>query len=289
MNNAILIGFDRSGTSAISRSLAMHPDIELIFRPFNSGSLRKKMYEILDDKNISEEDLLFFEKLQQEELYSDYFVSEWHLKYSTVKTAFKPGKFHLMITNINHFSIRWVSQNFPRIEQWGIWRDPIDILNSCVKNKFYGSWYEDALSTILISVEREKSLAEHFGDYIDLVKCGNDVIKTAFLLAVRNYFLFANINPCKVINYEVFKTDANSALKHFLKYFKLNEEFDFNPFLDQDLNSIASIDGYKKNKSSKNVLSRDEELIANELFNPLYNIYEERHQGGEVLRLPYNK
>lgn len=139
MNNFILNGYDRSGTSAISRILAKHPDIELIFRPFNSGPVRKKMYSIWDKSTPTEIDNSFFKKLEEGILDADYFVSGWHEKFSTVENSFKENKLHVIITNINHFTVEWVSKYYPKIEQWAIWRDPIMILNSCVKNEFYGN------------------------------------------------------------------------------------------------------------------------------------------------------
>ena len=60
INNLILNGFDRCGSSAIARVLSKHPDIELIFQPFNSGNIRRIMYQIMSEQNAKEEDYRFF-------------------------------------------------------------------------------------------------------------------------------------------------------------------------------------------------------------------------------------
>lgn len=276
MNNFILIGFDRSGTSAISRTLAKHPKVELVFRPFNSGPIRQKMFQILNESNVSEEDIHFFEELQNGVLYSEYIVSDWHKKFSTIQNSFKPGHLHTIITNLNHFSTKWVAERFPLIEQWAIWRDPLEILNSCMKNQFYGNWYGNALQQVFQSVKNDIELRAIFKSWIDKVEVGNTVLKTAFLIATLNYFLFKNIKKGKIIDYEVFRYDPNQSLFHLLKYFELEESFDFTPFLNLDLNSIPSIDGYQKNKRSEKVITSEETKIAKDLFAPLYELYKEK-------------
>ncbi len=278
MNNFILIGFDRSGTSAISRTLSQHPEMELIFRPFNSGPIRHKMYQILNTSVVSAEDTAFFAKLEKGELDSSYFVSQWHQKFSTVKDEFKQDKLHVIISNINHFAVRWVKDEFPKIEQWAIWRDPEEILNSCIKNEFYGDWYSDALTQVIDTVRSDSELMSLFGKWIEEVLNGNYTVKTAYLLAVRNYFLFKEIDANKVINYDIFKSNPNKALRPVLSYFDLDQTFDFSPFLDIDLNSIPSIDGYSANKTGENIISQQDMEIAREMFAPLNNVFSKKFQ-----------
>lgn len=273
MNNFILIGFDRSGTSAISRTLSEHPEIELIFRPFNSGPIRQTMYQLLDDSNVDDRDKSFFKNLEKGKLDTSYFVSQWHEKFSTVTDSFKKDKLHVIITNINHFSVRWVHKVFPRIEQWAIWRDPEDILNSCIKNEFYGAWYADALEQVTETVQADSELRTLFGEWVSLVQTANYTIKTAFLIAVRNYFLFSEIEANKVIDYDIFRTNPNQALKPVLEYFDLKKSFDFSPYLNIDLNSIPSVDGYSANKPKVNIIDSKDLDIAKRIFMPLKDIY----------------
>ena len=42
-NNLILNGFDRCGSTAMARTLARHPEVEVLMQPFNSGSIRSKL------------------------------------------------------------------------------------------------------------------------------------------------------------------------------------------------------------------------------------------------------
>lgn len=273
MNHFILNGYDRSGTSAISRTLSKHPNVELIFRPFNSGSVRMKMYQIWNESTPSKADIDFFKSLEDGELMADYFVSGWHKKFSTVKNSFKKNKLHVIITNINHFTVEWVNANFPNIEQWAIWRDPIMILNSCVENEFYGDWYSDALEQVFESVKNNRELNSLFGKYIEDVKTNSVVIKTAFLIATRNYFLINNIDRGKIIDYDKFKEDANEALKPVLNYFGISLDYDFNQYLKIDLNSIPSKDGYRKDKKREIILSDGEVQWSKKIFKPLYEVY----------------
>ncbi len=182
----------------------------------------------------------------------------------------------MIISNINHFSTRWVSKRFPKIEQWAIWRDPMGILNSCIKNKFYGDWYNGALNEIICSIKSDAHLYTIFGEYLNFIEKSNEAIKTAFLIAVRNYFLFSVIQRNKIINYDVFRKNPNEALKYFLIFFRLDDSFDFSKCLDIDLNSIPSIDGYSKDKIAKNVINSDDMEVIQRLFLPLYIIYNQK-------------
>ena len=274
INNFILIGFDRSGTSAISKAISGHPQVNLVYRPFNSGPIRKKMYTILDEGNTTQEDKLFFQELEKNSFYSDYVVSTWHEKYSDIGNDFEKEKLHLLITNINHFSVAWVKNQYPKIEQWAIWRDPKYILNSCMKNNFFNDWYQDSLGFLVETVSKNTLLNHQFSWIISDIVNQSSVVKVAFIIAVRNYFLFYHINPRKIISYDLFKVNPDLSLKHLCDYFNLDiKKFSFSKYLDMDLNSIPSVDGYSKHK--KDVITYDlshEELI-NRLFYPLYELY----------------
>ncbi len=274
INNAILIGFDRSGTSAISRTLATHPQIELIFRPFNSGSIREKMYEILSEKNTSDEDNKFFKGLENNILWTEYINSQWHWKYSTVKKSFHADNFHVIITNLNHFSIEWLNVNFPTLQNWAIWRDPLEILQSCVENRFYKDWYTDALNPLMLSVKSNLDLDYHFGEYVE--KLNNDVRLTAFFIGVRNYFLFKNINKGMYIDYDLFKSNPNLSLKYFLEFNNININYDFDPMLYKDLNSIQGTIKYQAGRKKQITISKEDLKFCNKLFEPLYTVFQNK-------------
>lgn len=267
VNNVILTGFDRSGTSAISKTIAQHPQVELVFRPFNGGSIRRKMYQILSDQNASQSDFEFFEGLQKGKFLSAYVESWWHQKYSTIKDAFADNKLHLLITNLNHFTIPWLKERFPLLENWAIWREPLDVLQSCIENDFLGNWYLDALTEVRVAVDATECLRRHFRTYSN--RLDDDVKTTAYLIAVRNTYLFENIEHGKLIDYELFKKDPNTALLPFLQYFGLDEDFDFTPMLTRDLNSIPGRVQYVPGKPKVYNFSLEQREFVDELFAPL--------------------
>lgn len=271
INNVIVNGFDRSGTSAICKTLNMHSSIELIMQPFNSGSIRKTMYQILDNTIATKEDFNFFKGLENNYLDNDYIYSEWHKKYSTVHD-FQDEKLHVIKTTINHFTIGWVKENFPSIELWGIWRDPFDILASIIRNNVSGIWYTDALEAISNTVKNNVELNQLF--YTLEKETDTFPKQAAYLIAVRSYHFFKQTQTQKIINYEIFKTDPNLSLKNFTKYFNLSK-FDFSQSEQNDLNIFGK--SYIKNKSYRDLLSKEEIVFAEKAFYPLYELMYELH------------
>jgi hypothetical protein len=260
-NNVVLNGFDRSGSTAISRTLAQHPDIELIMHPFNSGSIRKKLYQILDERNVSAEDVDFFAKLERGELEKSYIKSEWHPRHSTV-ADFVPGRLHVLKTTLNHFTISWIARAFPRIEMWGIWREPLDILSSILRNGFNEKWYRGAIEEIGPTVRNSPVLAPVFAHQLD--RLDNEARKTAFLIAVRTYFFFHHLDRRKQIVHEHFRRDRNAALAPFVSYFGLRP-YDFATVEDEDLNVVGlRFDG----ASHRSIIPAQDVSFCEELFAP---------------------
>lgn len=270
-NNFILTGFDRSGTSAISRTLALHPQVELVFRPFNGGSIRSKMYDVLSNESVSDEDIHFFSELEKGRFDAPYVKSWWHKKYSTITDHFLEDQIHVVITNLNHFTIPWVASNFPKIESWAIWREPLDIIQSCIDNHFLGDWYADALTQVKATVRNNDFLRQHFLPYESLLN--DDIKKTAYLLAVRNTFLFHHIELGKLIDYELFKNDPNAGLMPLLTFFGLDVDFDFTVMLERDLNSVLGKVKYSPGQSKKYTFSAEHRVFFDELLAPLYAAY----------------
>jgi hypothetical protein len=274
INNFILTGFDRSGTSAISRTLAMHPSVELVFRPFNGGSVREKMYEILSDENVSDADIRFFSELSKGRFDSAYVVSWWHKKYSTISDHFLEDRLHLLITNLNHFTVPWVSTKFPNVESWAIWRNPLDIVQSCLENNFLGDWYEDALVNVIKAVRSNEFLSTHFLQYEECLD--DEVKKISYLLAVRNTYLLNSIEHGKIVDYDLFRTDPNSALRPVLNYFGLDSSYDFSGMLNQDLNSVPGKVKYAPGIKKKHTFSEENSEFLSRIMMPLYNAFREK-------------
>lgn len=263
-NNLILNGFDRCGSSAISRVLTDHPQIELIMQPFNGGSIRRKLYKILDNNNTTAADFGFFENLQKDKLDTSYIESEWHKKYSTV-SHFSHGKLHVLKTTQNHFTASWIKTNFPRLEQWGIWRDPIDILASLVRNDFHIQWYAGAIDELIPTVRSNKLLNDQFGWAIH--RATDDLRKMAVVFAVRSYFYFYHIDIDKVLFYEHFLESRNSCLRKITDYFGLIQ-FNFEESDDRrDLNITGKF--YKPGAKYSEEIPMDQRKFLSKLFEPL--------------------
>ena len=229
----ILNGFDRSGTSALSSLINLSNDVELIMQPFNSGIIRNKMYAPFNEPNTNDA-YLFLEGLENGVIKNELIKSHWHFKHSST-LEYKENNLHIIKTTINHFAQKWTKDNFPNIDVWGIWREPLDILKSLVYNEFNTKWYSDALEQIQPTVYNVKILY-HFKKYINGID--NEVKATAFLIAVRTYYFLYYLDENKLLDYEKFKENSN-YLNKFNLYYNLN-----------DLNYI------EKSKTDLNILGK---------------------------------
>lgn len=270
MGQFVLVnGFDRSGSSAITRLLATHPNVELIMQPFNSGFIREKMYSILEETDEYSPEHVFFKALKNNRLNNNLINSHWHHKHSTTH-EFKEGQIHLIKTTINHFSQKWMYENYPEIDIWGIWREPNDIVDSIIRNKFYGEWYEDALEQIIPTIRSTKLLDKHYSEFIS--ELNSIVKKTSFLVAVRSHFFFYYLEPEFVIEYRKFEQDPN-YLNFFLGHYKLSST-DLSENSSDDLNII----GKYTNKKVKIDYSQEEQSFMKKLFEPLKELVANRHK-----------
>lgn len=264
----LINGFDRSGTTAITRLLAMHQDVELIMHPFNSGFIRKKMYQILNEKDANSPEHIFFTDLVNNELNNDLINSHWHDKYSSTK-KFQKGKLHLVKTTINHFAQKWMNEHYSEIDVWGIWRNPEGIVDSILRNNLYGKWYDDAIEKIISTVNQTDILAQHYSSFTEFLD--SIVKKTAFLVAVRNYFFFKHLKPRNVLSYESFKHDPK-YLNIFLATYNLSLR-DFSSNASKDLNIVGK---YQQQKEFIDY-TEDELSFMNSIFTPLKVLMKERH------------
>ncbi len=265
-NNFILNGFDRSGSSAISRVLATHPDIEIIMQPFNSGSIREKLYQIIDESNASDADIEFFRKLEHGALELSYIKSKWHNQYSSVPD-FVAGKLHLIKTTQNHLTISWVRQEFPGIENWGIWRDPLEILASLLRNDFHTAWYADASAVLENTVRNSDLLAGKFARFIPGLT--NQVRQMAFNIAARSWYYFYHLEPGKTLYYQDFSRDCNLALLPVLEYFEL-APFTFETTTENDLNITGK--QFAPGSSHLDCIPPEDRDFCEQLFQPLHEV-----------------
>lgn len=261
-------GFDRSGTSAITRLLAIHSRVELIMQPFNSGFLRKRMYSILEEERETSPEHIFFKGLEDNKLENGLIESHWHYKYSTTH-EYKEGQLHIIKTTINHFAQKWMRQNYPNIDVWGVWREPWDIVDSIIRNKYYGEWYEDSLKQIIPTIENTKLLDKYYSKYLN--ELDSIVKKTSFLVAVRSHFFFHYLKSGLVIDYEEFRKNPN-YLNLFLKYYNLS----FIELADESSKDLNITGEYKKDKEPIRY-SEEEVNFINKLFDPLKALVAKKH------------
>lgn len=262
-DTVILNGFDRSGSSAISRLLNLSDDVELLMQPFNSGIIRKKMYVPFNEPNTNEA-YLFLEGLKNGKIRNDLVKSHWHFKHSST-LEFKPNKLHIVKTTINHFAQEWMKVNFPEIDVWGIWRNPLDILKSLVYNEFNTQWYNDALAQIKPTVHKVNILND-FEKYLD--KIDSEVKATAFLIAVRTFYFLYYLDEDKLLDYEKFKADAN-YLNKFNDYYNLSE-------VDYAENSKIDLNILGKRRSNEYNLDTDDENFAKDIFGHIIDLKKQK-------------
>lgn len=261
MSNFVIVnGFDRSGTSAITRLLSSHDKIELIMQPFNSGPVRKRMYQINNRGNMNIEIYNFFNHLSKNYLDEKFIKSQWHYKYSTVR-KYKNNQLHIIKTTINHFLQDWMKINFPEIDVWGIWRKPEDIVRSLLTNNFHLKWYKDGLESIKPTITSESFLKENYAIYFN--DLNTEVKVVSFLIAVRTHFFLKHLDKDKLISYDTFFKNPN-YLNKFIKYYAY-EGIDFNDKSKQDLNIIGK---KMKSKEKYNFETSDLEFMKR-IFTPL--------------------
>ena len=253
----ILNGFDRSGSSAISKSLSQHPDIELFMQPFNSGPVRRKMYQIWDDTVAAEEDIKFFEGLETGILHREYIHSHWFEQHSTSK-EFIPGRLHVVKTTLNHLLIPWCQTRFPNIHQWAIWRDPWQILSSLIRNDFIGDWYADGFEQITVTVKNNEGLSL-FAEFLPRISHPHS--QAAFLIAVRSFVLFTNVNSNRVIFYNEFKKNPSGACALFFEMYGL---MPISIDSKDDLNIIGTYDQVRSD--SRELIDASAEEVISSIF-----------------------
>ena len=273
----ILNSFDRSGSSAISRSLLLHPKIELLFQPFNGGSIRKKMNLVFSDQLVSDEDEYFFSELNQGRLWREYIHSIWFDNYSSTKQIV-PGKVNLIKTTLNHLTINWIQNRFPKIAFWGIWRDPFDVLASLIRNDFYRKWFYGAERELAETVvQNQECFAPEFVALYALVE-NNPVRAMAYIIAVRSYFYFAYLKTDHVLNYQKFRQNTDTELNKFTNTYFL-EEFSWSNSAYADLNVTGAT--WSPGRNYRDQIPVQDMQYVRTVFRPLFRLMSERFGNSE--------
>lgn len=227
----LLEGFDRCGSSMIARVLALHPEVNLIFQPFNSTEVSKTQWARWQ---VNESHLLtvnFIENLSKGKINRDYIQSDWFKNYSSSQQV--QPKLNLIKDTKFHFKIDWLQHHFPAIAVYGIWRQPEEILHSLVRNGFHKTWYDYLTPEML---KRSISFYESLSSYSSLLeKTLEDYEVMAIGIALRTEILSQAVSPSNWLVYEDVVREPNFILNQFLKRFNLPAH-DFSAAMQEDFN-----------------------------------------------------
>jgi hypothetical protein len=229
---AILIGFDRSGSSMVSRLLARHPRVNLLFQPFNSTEVHRAQWKPWAPDHRSPATEAFLESLLEGELDASYLASDWFAKHSS-SASVDPDGINLVKDTKLHFQVEWLKQRFPSIELLGLWRDPRGITCSLVRNDFHRTWYGDAAFRAVDRLLEERPELERFRAL--RAECSNDLRRMALGVAVRTDALFRALDRDRRIVYEDVVRDPEGELNRVAGRFGL-EPFPFGAHAGEDFN-----------------------------------------------------
>ncbi len=205
----LLIGFDRSGSSMVSKLLARHPDVSLLFQPFNSSEVHRAQWTIWPPEQPAPRTEAFLRGLLEGHLDRSYVHSDWFWEHSTDHDV-DPARVNLIKDTKLHFQVPWLAKRFPELELCALWRDPRGILCSLLRNDFYRRWYgDDAFAELRDLVQERDELAAFRPALAD---AGNDLRRMAAIVAVRSAALFRAVPPERQLDYEAVVADPDAAL-----------------------------------------------------------------------------
>ena len=258
-----IVGFDRCGSSLAAKLLSKHPEINLLFQPFNRTEIQTTQWEIWSpDKRVPNTEA-FVDGLLDGYLDKSYLSSDWFYKHST-SFEIDTSKVNLIKDTKFHFKIQWLKTRYPEIDFWGIWRDPRGIVCSLMRNDFYQKWYGENDFRVVKALIEKETLFEQYRRFLDHLL--NDTEKMALLVAVRTHYMAVNLVSENWLVYEDILCDANRALAPFFKNCKLNG-FDVSKHIREDANVIGQ--PFKKSDLWKEYFSNDQIVRLNDMFNIL--------------------
>jgi len=227
----LLEGFDRCGSSMIARVLSLHPEVNLIFQPFNSTEVSKTQWQRWQVNEQHPLTAQFIEHLLKGEIDHDYIQSDWFKNYSSSQQV--QPKLNLIKDTKFHFKIDWLQHHFPAVSVYGIWRQPEEILHSLVRNGFHKTWY-DYLTPEMLNCA--VASYENLSPYAPLLEKNlEDYEVIAIGIALRTEILLLSVVPKNWLVYEDVITHPNLILNQFLRRFNL-PSFDFSSAMQEDFN-----------------------------------------------------
>ena len=196
---AILLAFDRSGSSMTARILGSLPGVNLLFQPFNGTEVSRSQWEVWDESFESPRTARFLRQLEEGNLDEGYIQSEWFRRYSS-SSRVDPLALNLIKDTKLQFKVRWLQTRFPSVRIVGLWRDPIWIMESLVRNGFVDTWYGYLTEAMLVAAASATGLIETYADAFGALRERKDFV--ALGLALRTHYHLLNTPPRDWVRYE---------------------------------------------------------------------------------------
>lgn len=268
MKIAFLVGFDRSGSSMIAKLLARHPDINLIFHPFNSTEITTRQWEIWPPSRRAEKTESFLSGLLDGRIDKSYIASNWFYNHSS-SHEIQPDKINLIKDTKFHFKTGWLKANFPRFDLYGIWRDPRAITCSLMRNNFNQTWYGKVSPEMIADIIKNCPELEEYGKF--LKKDLSELERMALLIAIRTHIMMLEVPKDHWLFYEQVLDAPNQTLNEFTSRYQL-PPFDFKSYINVDYN--VSGKKFQSPDLWREFFSPDEIQRLNQIFESINTILE---------------
>lgn len=236
----LLEGFDRCGSSMIARVLAHHPEVNLLFQPFNNTEVTKTQWQCWKSNEAHPETERFLESLLQGKIEHAYIQSDWFRNYSSSQEV-KQGLNIIKDTKM-HFKAEWLRQRFPEMKVYGIWRQPEEILHSLVRNGFHKTWYDYLTPELLQHAIRSYESLTPYAFLLEKNLAEYEVM--AIGIALRTEVLLQSVSQDNWLVYENVVHEPNQVFNQFLKRFNL-PAYDFSSTMQNDFNVAGTFSAEK--------------------------------------------
>jgi len=231
----ILNGFDRSGTSYIGGLLARHPDVNYFFQPFSSTQVHETQFEVWRKGFCAPEPERFLDSIQNGGLDCGFISSDWFDRYSSY--SFDANRKVALIKDTKlHAKIGWLKGAFPEAVVYGIWRDPMAVLYSLIRNRFHLKWYGDEAFKKSVELIRTDPRLEIFMEHIKKPLCQE--ARMALIIAARTQLMMLELEDGEWLFYEEISEDPNSGLNSLCCRLGMSD-FDFSRLIKKDYNVIG--------------------------------------------------
>jgi hypothetical protein len=230
---ALIVGFDRCGSSMIAKVLAAHPDIGLVFQPFNSTEVHRAQWRSWPPEVPRPATERFLRGLLAGTLDRDYIASDWLDNHSRIA-----GDTRLDIVKDTklHFQLPWLAARVPEIPVYGIWREPRAIVASLMRNEFHQRWYGNVGRRELADIIDHERGLDAYGPMLGRPLAEHE--RMALIVAVRTHALVSGVPGGRWLVYEDIVTAPNERLGELCADFGLSS-FDFAPHTGVDQNVIG--------------------------------------------------